>query len=359
MSYAAVVLTDNRNGVSSVDFPAVTDALLSGGVFLDETVLLPYDAPAAVGAALSRLSAVMDGVFVVCDRALLSSARELVSSAAGELFSEEYLLETKDCLFAALPAGARGAEIVTCELMARIDARRKNRFSRIVLRTVGAPAELMQSALAEAEDIARGRLLLHTFEKYGNGRIEVIYDASTPKMVADDVVRSLATSLKDYVYSMNDEGIAERLVDVLKLHRLRLATAESFTGGGVGREIVRVSGASAVFVEGLNTYAESSKMSRLGVREETLKEHGAASDQTAYEMAAGLLSEGSCDVAIATTGVAGPLSDGSGAPVGLCYLAVGTREKVRVFRFHLSGDRQNITETAVQLALFLAYRELN
>ena len=75
-------------------------------------------------------------------------------------------------------------------------------------------------------------------------------------------------------------------------------------------------------------------------------------------MAAGLIADGHCDLAVATTGIAGPQSDGTEKPVGLCYIAVGTREQVRVFRYRLNGDRDTITNTAVNLALFLAYREI-
>ena len=75
-------------------------------------------------------------------------------------------------------------------------------------------------------------------------------------------------------------------------------------------------------------------------------------------MAAGLIASGTCVLAIATTGIAGPKSDNTAKPVGLCYLAIGTKERVRVYRFHLSGDRENITKTAINLALFYAYREI-
>ena len=178
-------------------------------------------------------------------------------------------------------------------------------------------------------------------------------------MTADEVVRILATDLKDYVYAMEDVTLAERLVEALKLHRMHVSTAESFTAGGVGRAIVRIPGASRVFFEGINAYDNKAKKERLHVNEYTLMSKGAVSDETAYEMAAGLLREGNCDLAIATTGIAGPEADGTNKPVGLCFLAVGTRERVRVFRFQLAGDRETVTRTAINYALFLAYKEIS
>ncbi len=358
MKYASVVLVNQKNPYGSVEFLPVTDALLTGGVFLDETCLLPYDAPASVSSALVRLFSECDGVFLICDRALLSSARSAVSSAAGVPFEDDVFLEAGNCLIAVLPAGTSGAELVLGSVIPRVDARRGNSYRREYLRTVGVPGEKLRDALAHAEEVAAGKLILHASEKYGVGRIEMIYDRSTPKMTADEVMRVLATELSEYTYSLRDESIAERLVDALRLHRLKLSTAESFTGGGVGRAIVRVAGASDVFYEGLNTYSPAAKTDRLGVNEYTLRGKGVVSDDTAYEMAAGLLAQGNCDVAISTTGYAGPAAEGSSDPVGLCYLAVGTRERVRVFRYRLAGDRETITETAIFLALFLAYREI-
>ena len=358
MKYAAVVLFNNRNSIGSVDYAPVTDAFLSGGVFLDEVLFLPYDAPSRVAATLSRLEGEFDGVFLICDRALLAAARDALESAARTRFTEEHILETSDRLYALIPTGGEGAEAVRLAIVPRIDARRKRRFNRVVVCTATAPMQALREAIVAAAAASEGKLSLHASEKYGCARIEVIYDDLTPKMVSDEVVRILASSLKDYVYSLEDKTISERLFDALKVHRLRISTAESFTAGGVGQAIVKNPGASEVFFEGLNTYNGKSKIERLGVSEFTLKSKGAVSDQTAYEMAAGLIKEGNCDVSIATTGVAGPLPDGD-KPVGLCYIAVGTRERVRVFRFHLQGDRETITRTAVNYALFLAYREIS
>ena len=73
-------------------------------------------------------------------------------------------------------------------------------------------------------------------------------------------------------------------------------------------------------------------------------------------MAAGLIRGGKCDISIATTGYAGPSTETQLA--GLCFIAIGTKENVRVYRQHLAGDRETITKTAIQLALFLAFREI-
>lgn len=357
--YAGIVLRNVKNPISSVKYEAVFDALLSGGVFLDEVTFLPYDAPSELTEACRRLSLTCDGIFLVCDGIIVPFVRNVLANAAGKAFEEEYTLETETCLYAVLPSGERGAEIVRTETVPRVDRRRRNSYARIVVRAVAAPSELVNDAIKRAGDIAGNTMFFHVSEKYGCLRLEAVYDAETPKMIADEVSRILVGELSDYIYAIEDVSIAERLCDLLKLHRMKISTAESFTGGGVGREIVRVPGASAVFYEGINAYDSDAKRDRLGVKEFTLKQNGAVSDETAYEMAAGLIACGHCDLAIATTGIAGPSSDRSNLPPGLCFIAIGTKTRVRVFRFQLSGDRETVTETAINLALFHAFSEIN
>ncbi len=355
MKYALVVLRNTQNPVSSVEFEPVVDAFLSGGVFLDEVLLLPYDKPSLVSEHLFRLSKETEGLFIVCDGAIKASAQEAISLISGE---NSAVCETEKCLFAVIFAGKSGAESVAADLIPRIDRRRNRRYSRVVIGTVAAPAKKIRDALRAAEEVAEDKLLLHAGGKYGVNTIEIIYDQETPKMTADEAVRAILGEVGEYTYTIGGESIAERLVEALKLHRLKISTAESFTGGGVGGAIVAVSGASSVFYEGINAYDSDAKIDRLGVKEYTVRSKGAVTDETAYEMAAGLIAQGHCDISIATTGVAGPNGDGTNAPVGLVYIAVGTKEHVRVYRYDLTGDRETVTKTAINLALFLAYREL-
>ena len=98
-------------------------------------------------------------------------------------------------------------------------------------------------------------------------------------------------------------------------------------------------------------------MDRLGVKADDLRREGAVSSIVAYQMAVGLLKEG-CDLAIATTGIAGPKSDDTKKPVGLCYIAIGTRDGVHTYKFNLSGTREQITERAKNTAMFLAIKRI-
>ena len=358
MKYAVIVLTNFKNPLSAVDYSSVTDAFLSGGVLLDEVLILPYDAPSAINAHIGRLAREYDGIFLVCDSVLLNSAKEAVDAFDSESKFEGAVKETASHIFGVIPADQEGAQLVAADIVPRIDRRRNQRYCRIRLGVCAAPSDRVKNALALARQAAEDRLLVHARGKYGLTDIEVIYNRDTPKMIADEVVRVLGSELKEFLYTVGGESLPRRLVDALKLHRMKISTAESFTGGGVGGAIVSVPGASAVFYEGINAYNSQAKCVRLGVNAKTIQERGAASDETAYEMAWGLLKEGHCDLAIATTGIAGPDSDETGAPKGMCYLAVGTRKRIRVFRHDILGDRETVTKTAINFALFHAYEEI-
>lgn len=359
MKYAVIVLANNKNPLSSVDYQNVTDAFLSGGVFLDETLILPYDAPSAISGHISRLSQEYDGIFIVCDGVLTAFARQTVEALpSSEGKFEGAVKETREHIYGVIPAGEEGAKTVSSQIVPRIDRRRNQRYCRVVLGVAAASDERVQRALSFAERAAEGRLFLHASGEYGLTKIEVVYNRETPKMIADDVVRVLASELREYLFTVNGETLPARLVDALKLRRMKISTAESFTGGGVGGAIVSVPGASAVFYEGINAYDGKAKCARLGVNEFTIKNKGAVSDETAYEMAAGLITGGNCDLAIATTGVAGPDSDGSGTPAGTCFIAVGTKARIRVYRYDLLGDRETVIKTAINFALFHAYEEI-
>lgn len=229
--------------------------------------------------------------------------------------------------------------------------------AKMVFKAVCVPQEKLQLAIARAKAVYP-QVEYFVTENFGDCTLEIFYSDTTPKMLLDEVSRAVVSVLDDYLYALEDITLAQQLFRLLSLRRMQIAVAESFTGGGVCQKLVEVSGVSAVFYEGLNTYSNQSKMERLGVQENTLKQHGAVSEETAYQMAQGLIDQGHCDISIATTGIAGPKSDNTNKPVGLCYIAVGLKDSVAVKRFVLSGNRENVTKTAIHLALFLAYKRI-
>ncbi len=228
--------------------------------------------------------------------------------------------------------------------------------TRLTLKYFGDKTILKQT-LSKAEVLLEQGFYYTLFEKYGDITIDLFFDYDTLEDDKKQVVRYIVSNLKDNIYAEYDTSLSQRLFDVLNLRKLKLSTAESFTGGRVISEIIKNSGASAVVSEGIVSYSNQSKINRLGVKESDLKSQGAVSAVVAYQMAVGLLKEG-CDIALSTTGIAGPKSDDTDKPVGLCYIAVGMKDGVHTYRYKLSGSREEITETAKNTALFLAIKKL-
>ncbi len=130
-----------------------------------------------------------------------------------------------------------------------------------------------------------------------------------------------------------------------------VATAESCSGGLIAHRLTNVAGASSYFLGGVVAYANAVKESALGVRPESLRDHGAVSEAVAREMAEGVRRRFGVDVAVAVTGIAGPDGGTAEKPVGLVHMAVagpsGTRAEHRVF----AGDRDAIKRQAAERAL--------
>ena len=228
----------------------------------------------------------------------------------------------------------------------------------ITVRTMGANSAQIEKVLSEIKKYTEKGISCHHVRNYGEDIVQISYTDESKKTLIDDLLRYAVEMLEPSLYALGNATLEEQVVSLLKLRGKTLSVAESFTGGGLSSRIVSVSGASEVYFEGLNTYNELSKIKRLGVNPQTLKSIGAVSEQTAYEMAAGLIATGDCDISIATTGLAGPKSDRTMLPVGLCYIAIGLKERVFVYRYKFDGSRTDITETAINYALFLAYKQL-
>ena len=133
---------------------------------------------------------------------------------------------------------------------------------------------------------------------------------------------------------------------------MMLATAESCTGGGVAQAVTELAGSSAWFERGFVTYSNLSKQQLLGVREDTLKQHGAVSELTVREMVAGALQHSAAQVALAVSGIAGPDGGTPDKPVGTVWFAWGMKHgEIFAQRHQLAGNRGEVRAQAVRIAL--------
>jgi len=147
------------------------------------------------------------------------------------------------------------------------------------------------------------------------------------------------------------DALARRAGQALKAAGATLATAESCTGGWVAQAVTSVAGSSDWFERGWVTYSNAAKRDELGVGAATLERHGAVSEETAREMAAGALCRSRAGVALAVTGVAGPGGGSTDKPVGMVCFAWARGGKIRSETKHFGGDRESVRRQSVIHAL--------
>lgn len=145
---------------------------------------------------------------------------------------------------------------------------------------------------------------------------------------------------------------------LLSQRRLTVAVAESATGGLVLHRLTNVSGSSAYVLGGIVAYSNDSKERLLGVRRQTLTEHGAVSAETAVEMARGVRNALDADIGVSTTGIAGPMGATASKPVGLVHIAVVAPAQELQMHFVAAGDRLQNKERFAEEALRLLERAI-
>jgi nicotinamide-nucleotide amidase len=175
----------------------------------------------------------------------------------------------------------------------------------------------------------------------------------------DRITGSLCERLGDIVYATDETDLAVVVGSMLRERAMKLAIAESCTGGLVSKRMSDEPGASDYLMTAIVTYANSAKRDLIAVRTETLAMHGAVSEQCAREMAEGVLRVGAADVAVSVTGIAGPGGGSEEKPVGTVWFAVartGTATLARKFIF--PGTREEIRARAAQTAIDMVRRAL-
>ena len=361
MANACIILKKAVNADMGASF-AVFDAFAVGGYTFDEIRVISETDGQSILRAVEDLKKQNSLIVFLSNNESLPAIKEYIMRAlGGQLVKDTHgacVLCKEETVMCSLSYEGvdTGVEFIKNTCVPYLTEFFGREYTRISLRAIGANSSLLEEELSKIEKASNGCIQCKRSSLLGDDVISLVCKKTISKAYLDDVVRDLLIKLGDTVYALNDNSIEMQLVELLKLRRAKISVAESFTGGGIAKRITSISGASAVYFEGINTYNELSKVKRLGVSADTLNRFGAVSERTAYEMALGLLNTGDCDLALATTGLAGPQSDRSGLPVGLCFIAVGTSGFIQVYRHMFEGDRRTITEKAINYALHHAYK---
>ena len=335
---------------------ATISAFAANGVYFDRVEYCAFDDSKEISRSIVECKGNYFNLVLLCPQVMCDTLKNYCEKLFEGQFDTFNILSVSDCniYVVAYDGDSRLKESDVVEILAK-----KNGIScgRSYVKTVGASLAKLNEVIAKAKEVCP-ECDFNVSDSFSDSTIEIVYPEDLKKSTYDEIIRIVIGGLNEHIYALENISLAQRLFELLKLRRMKISVAESFTGGGVSKRLVEVSGISEVFFEGINTYSNESKIKRLGVDELLLKQYGAVSEQTATQMAQGLLNTGDCDIAIATTGIAGPKSDSTSKPVGLLYIAVGTNESVSVYKYELKGGRQKITETAINLALFHAFKKI-
>ncbi len=172
---------------------------------------------------------------------------------------------------------------------------------------------------------------------------------------AEGITRRL---IGEHIFGVDDDELEASVVRLLTERKLTLALAESCTGGFIAHRLTNVPGASAVLWGGAVSYANEAKVKMLGVDPATLSAHGAVSEETACEMASGILRVSGADFALSVTGIAGPDGGTTEKPVGTVFIGLASREGVMAKKFLNRFDRETFKYVTSQQALEMLRRRV-
>lgn len=261
-----------------------------------------------------------------------------------------------------VPSEMRGllAEEVFPRIVARGGASRIVVRSRTV-RTTGIAESALAELVAPIEDEVAPLTLAYLPSTEG---VDLRLTAwGLPEEEADRHLSARVAQLRElageHVYGEDRADLAAVVLEQMRAKQLRLAVAESCTGGLLGGRITAVPGSSDVFAGGVIAYADKVKCEILAVPEALMKAHGAVSEEVVLAMAAGAQRRFSVDAALAVTGIAGPGGGSQEKPVGTVWLAARLGADARALKRIFPGDRGEIRARSAQAALDLLRRLMN
>ena len=220
------------------------------------------------------------------------------------------------------------------------------------IKTYGIGESQLETDLLDLID-AQDDPTLATYAKEGEAQLRIASKRKTKaeaEKAVDEMLAKVRERIGKYIYSTDDESLAEVVGKKLIEKDITISSAESCTGGLFAKTLIDIPGISQVFDRGLVTYSNTAKEQELGVKHETLEKFGAVSEETAREMSEGLANVSGSDICVSVTGVAGPDGGTEEKPVGLVYIGVTFEGKTKVIERRF----RNISRAWIRNASMLA-----
>jgi nicotinamide-nucleotide amidase len=232
-------------------------------------------------------------------------------------------------------------------------------YACLTLRTTGVGESQVEDEICgPLQPLLDAGLVIGYCAHYGSVDVRLVARGNGAAQLVADAEQIVRKKFDSNIFGTQDEQLNEVVVQLLTERKQTVVTAESCTGGFLANRLTDVSGASVVFSGGFVTYSNEAKESQLGVRAETLKEHGAVSEATVREMAEGARQRLGADYAIAITGIAGPTGGTATKPVGTAFIALATAKHTFVINPINRYDRATFKVITCQQALELLRRTL-
>lgn len=298
----------------------------------------------------------------------LNRKQALVPSKARVLFNElgtapGMLLKKEQTYFIALPGVPfEMIGIVEKELTPMLKeqfALRFNVHKTIVVYGIG--ESLLAEYLAEWEDALPNHVQLAYLPSRGRVRLR-LSSTGTDKLQIETTlaasIKAIPQKVKDHIRAYDDLSRSDVVIEKLKAEGLTIACAESCTGGRLAVLFSAKEGASAYFKGGMVTYATQSKIDVLGVKKETIETYSVVSAQVACEMAQQARQKFDADIAVATTGNAGPSKGDSAVEIGTVYVGIASNKGTYAVKYELGQPREQVIERTISRALELVYNEI-
>ncbi len=315
----------------------------------------------ALKAIHARLAGRGRDVIVANDRqALIPAGARLLHNPVG--IAPGFFIDEDDAFIAVLPGVPREMRAMFNEGLkpALGERSRGKRFiRRRALHTCGLSESAVNQAIQDV--LKREEPVVGLTAKETGVDIRIISHqagAEQAQSVVDKTEASIREKLGDAVYGVDGQALEEVVGALLKQRRLKIAVAESCTGGLVGARITNIAGSSEYFERAVVTYSNAAKSELLGVPAELIARHGAVSSEVAAAMAQGIRQGAKTDLGLAVTGIAGPGGGTEQKPVGLVYTALAGNQGVKTLEHRFLGDREQIRMRASQMALDMVRRLL-
>lgn len=230
-----------------------------------------------------------------------------------------------------------------------------------VLKTTGIAESSLFELLGNLDEILGDKAKLAFLPSQFGVRLRITVKAATAK-VADEVVSDVEAKIRHkaekFIYGEGEIEIEETVGMLLKERNIRIALAESCTGGFISHRITNISGSTAYFERGVVTYSNEAKEELLHVPAGLIEAHGAVSEEVARAMAEGVKATSGTDIGVSVTGIAGPTGGTLEKPVGLVFIGLSDSAGTVVKRFFFPDERVRFKERASQAALELVRRRV-